>query len=108
MEYAVFAGATLMLAISFPHWEPMGRLGSTSGGSRLLGLAGIVGHLGGSTGIAWLSGIGPGAIALLSIPIAASVAYTLVVKPVARSIRRRWHKPAARRRAAKPPCVAGI
>lgn len=87
MEYAIFAGATLMLAIGFPHWEPNGRFDSRVGQSRLLGLTGIVGHLGGTALIGWMSGFGPGAVAFFAIPVVASAAYTLIIHPATRSNR---------------------
>lgn len=89
MEYMVFLAATLLLAVSFPHWEPAGRIQSAAGANRLLGLAGVVGHLGGTVAIAWLSGIAVGALALLVIPFAASMIYTLIVNPLAKSMRRK-------------------
>ena len=93
MEYAIFLAGTLILAVSFPHWEPTGRIHTTAGQNRLLGLAGVVGHLGGTVAIGWLSGFAAGALALLAIPLSASIIYTLIVHPLAKSIQR---KPAMR------------
>lgn len=87
MEYLIFLAATLVLAIGFPHWEPTGRVNSAAGQNRLLGLTGVVGHLGGTAAIGWLSGFAAGAIALLTIPLAASILHTLVVHPLAKSLR---------------------
>lgn len=87
MEYLIFLAATLVLAVSFPHWEPTGRVNSAAGQNRLLGLTGVVGHLGGTAAIGWLSGFAAGAFALLTIPLAASILYTLIVHPLAKSIR---------------------
>ena len=86
MEYLIFLAATLVLAVSFPHWEPTGRVNSAAGQNRLLGLTGVVGHLGGTAAISWLSGFAAGAFALLTIPLAASILYTLIVHPLAKSI----------------------
>ncbi len=87
MEYMIFLAATLALAVSFPHWEPTGRMRATGCKSRFLGLTGVVGHLGGAAAIAWLSGFLAGAVAFLSIPLAASVIYTLIVMPLGKSMR---------------------
>jgi hypothetical protein len=87
MEFLIFAAAALILAIGFPHWKPAGRLASSTGQTRLLGLIGVIGHLGGTTAIGWSSGIGAGVAAFLAIPLAASALYSLIVHPFSRSIR---------------------
>jgi hypothetical protein len=94
MDYTIFACATLILAISFPHWDPTGRMTTGAGQSRLLGLLGVLGHLGGTGAIGWSSGIGAGFVAFLAIPVAASVAYSLLVRPIARSARAKAKKSA--------------
>lgn len=101
MEYIIFLSATLILAVSFPHWEPTGRLHSAAGQNRLLGLTGVVGHLGGTVAIGWLSGSAAGALAFLAMPLSASILYTLIVNPLTKSIQRkpemRSPQPGARR-----------
>ena len=99
MEHVILASATLMLAIGFPHWEPPGRIGSATVQSRLLGLTGVVSHLGGTALIGWLSGFAAGAVAFFAIPTGAAVAYTLIVRPLMRSYR-------TKRRSAAPPINA--
>lgn len=96
MEYTIFAGAVLILAIGFPHWEPAGLFGSSVGQNRLLGLTAIVGHLGGTALIGWMGGFGAGAGAFLAIPVAASVTYSLIVHPLTRWIRAKRRSPAPR------------
>jgi hypothetical protein len=85
MEFLIFAAAALILAIGFPHWKPTGRLASSAGQSRLLGLIGIIGHLAGTAAIGWSSGIGAGVAAFLAIPLVASALYSLIVSPLSRS-----------------------
>ena len=89
MEYLIFLAATLILAVSFPHWEPVGRAHAAAGRNRLLGMTGVVGHIGGTAAIIWSNGFAAGALALLTIPLAASVLYTLIVNPLAKSVRKK-------------------
>ena len=44
---------------SFPHSDLTGHTNYCAGQHRLLGLAGVVGHLVGTAAIGWLSGFGP-------------------------------------------------
>lgn len=88
MEYALVAGAALLLAWSFPYWEPTRRTSIGAVGLAVC-LTGTVAHLAGTAIIGWTSGPLPAAGAFLVIPAAASVVYSLLISPISRARRLR-------------------
>lgn len=92
MEYAIIAGAAILLAWSFLYWEPT--RGTAIGVCGVgICLAGTLAHLGCVAMIGWTAGFLPAAGAFLAIPAAASVLYSLLIAPVSRARRLRQGRP---------------
>lgn len=101
MSYVIFTIASLVLAYSFPHWDPTRKLHVCSH-DRALGFLGTSAHLGATMLIGWWEGLAAGIAALLLVPVTASVLYTLVFGPLERA-RRTRARGAALAAAGRPP-----